>query len=107
MVLTISVYCEASIFSKAAGFIGGIFGGGKGGTTIDVSKKNTELENVKAGVIEANAKIDALSGNQISLKDVEKLVDAKIVGYDRSQKAGRDIISVKKNDISNHLLFFC
>jgi len=96
---------EASIFTgigKIAGSIvggvGSIFGGSK--THVDFSKRNTELENVRA-------ELSTLSKNQVNMKELIKAeikaeiqieMENKIAAYDRSQKAGRDIINIKKND---------
>lgn len=103
--LGVSIPVEANLFtgiSKVAGSIvggvGSIFSGGSK-TEVEIgTKKSTELEDINTGVNNNKTAIDALSKNQITMKDVESLITAKIVGYDKSQKAGRDIISVKKND---------
>jgi len=104
-ILLLGIYpvnVEAGIFKAVGSVIGsvgsfiGIGGGSK--THLDFSKKDTDLQNVKTGINDNKTAIEGLSRNRISMEDIEKLIDMKIVGYDRSQKAGRDIIQIKKND---------
>jgi len=66
-------------------------------TTIDKQTKDIKagLNDIKAGVNENKVDLEALNENIVNFKtDVE----AKIVGLDKSVKAGRDVINVKKND---------
>lgn len=97
---------EAGIFSWVTDIplIGTLFGGKKHTEiTTDIGTKNTNIDKVEGNVEKNKQKISALEGwkNTFELQmtnKFEKLVDAKIIGYDRSQTAGRDIYKISKND---------
>jgi len=93
------------------------------GITTKIQTEKTQLENsvnkkfsdisaelalVKELQVNTDLKVSALSGNTLKLQDVEGLVNAKIVGYDRSVKtetnAGRDISTVNESDLMKFIV---
>lgn len=102
-----TLWCILIIPYKLNAFnpLGWLLGGGKG-PTLDLSKRQTEISDVKAGINDNKTAIEGLSRNQVSLKDVESLVSAKITGYDKSMRAGRDVINIKRNDATMIMYIF-